>query len=89
MITDIDVEVASSWLVPGLRRAALTPEESVHYRLDTEAGAKEWRASQPRGRGVVFPDNDEEPYRIAMFHQVLLARCGSAGAEGQVRALAF
>ena len=74
MITDIDVEVASSWLVPGLRRAALTPEESVHYRLDTEAGAKEWRASQPRGRGVVFPDNDKEPYRITMFHQVLLAQ---------------
>lgn len=64
------IKVAELWTVPGLRRAALTPEESVHYRLDTVAGAAEWQASQPRGRGVVFPYGDTEPYRITMFHQL-------------------
>lgn len=64
--------------VKDLRRAAMTPEESVHYMLETEAGGIEWQSALPRGKGVVFLNTTStstststtKPYRIAMFHQL-------------------
>ncbi|KAH8108854.1 hypothetical protein DFH11DRAFT_1630742 [Phellopilus nigrolimitatus] len=70
------------WPVEGLRNAALTPEESVHYRLETAAGAAEWASALPRGRGVVHVDG--RPFRLAMFHQ--LECLGVVRAEVMARA---
>ncbi|KAI0314401.1 hypothetical protein OF83DRAFT_1174773 [Amylostereum chailletii] len=66
---------AQKWTIKGLRRAALTPEESVHYRVETPSGISEWATSLPRGRGVVHSSASEGhagegQYRLAMFHQL-------------------
>ncbi|KAL5536444.1 hypothetical protein ACEPAF_266 [Sanghuangporus sanghuang] len=66
-------EKANEWPIPGLRTVALTPEESVHYRIENDVGAAEWETSLPRGSGVVFHPHsaaDAKPYRLALFHQL-------------------
>lgn len=65
------------WPIDGLRPATITPEETVHYKLDTPSGILEWKTSFPRGRGVVYlrnstsdPSHRVQAYRIALFHQI-------------------
>ncbi|THU98442.1 hypothetical protein K435DRAFT_856680 [Dendrothele bispora CBS 962.96] len=48
----------------------MTPEESVHYQLDTLVGSEEWKTILPQGKGVIYPFNDSTPFRVAMFHQL-------------------
>ncbi|PSR75322.1 hypothetical protein PHLCEN_2v9185 [Hermanssonia centrifuga] len=63
---------AATWDVGPIRQATMTPEESVHYKLNTVAGEEEWSTILPHGRGVVYEDREgeETPYRLAMFHQL-------------------
>lgn len=58
------------WAIEGLRDAAMTPEESVHYRLETEAGATEWASTLPQGKGIVSVPGKNGLFRLAMFHQL-------------------
>ncbi|RDB23127.1 Oxidase ustYa [Hypsizygus marmoreus] len=50
----------------------MTPEESVHYKLETAAGALAWKSMLPRGRGVIYLNDTDSPapFRVAMFHQL-------------------
>ncbi len=63
---------AATWDIGPIRQATMTPEESVHYKLNTVAGEEEWSTILPHGRGVVYEDREgeETPYRLAMFHQL-------------------
>lgn len=59
---NVDAGAANVWAEVGeLRRAAMTPEESIHYRLETDAGSVEWQSILPRGRGVVFLNSSIAP----------------------------
>ncbi|EIM85330.1 uncharacterized protein STEHIDRAFT_122304, partial [Stereum hirsutum FP-91666 SS1] len=55
--SDADADTTNIWTSADslrLQRVAMTPEESVHYNLDTNAGGVEWVSVLPHGRGVVF-----------------------------------
>lgn len=54
VFVDIDADATNIWTSPRLQKAAMTPEESVHYKLDTDAGGVEWASVLPHGQGVVF-----------------------------------
>ena len=61
---------AQVWDLKDIETVAMTPEESVHFRLDTHEGAIEWASALPRGKGVVFLPESQTPYRLSMFHQL-------------------
>lgn len=42
---------------------------SVHFELDTPAGAAEWAATVP-GDGMVYLGEEKRPYTISMLHQL-------------------
>lgn len=57
-------------MIEGLRTVAMTPEESVHYRPDTDIGALEWTTMLPHGKGVISLPDTPGLFRLAMFHQL-------------------
>lgn len=66
----IDRDLPELWDLQGIQQVAMTPEESVHFRLDTEEGAAEWASALPRGKGVVFLPDTPTPFRVSLFHQL-------------------
>ncbi|KIL71222.1 hypothetical protein M378DRAFT_154723 [Amanita muscaria Koide BX008] len=44
-------------------------ENTKHYELDTEQGAREWEALVP-GDGVVYLGPEKEPFSVSLFHQL-------------------
>lgn len=58
------------WDLQDIQQVAMTPEESVHFRLDTEEGVAEWSSVLPRGKGVVFLPDIPTPFRVSLFHQL-------------------
>ncbi|KAE9385474.1 hypothetical protein BT96DRAFT_868392 [Gymnopus androsaceus JB14] len=68
-VHDVPQNTKQIWKVEGLRQAAITPEESVHFKLDTLPGSEEWASVLPMGDGVVVL-NESLVFRVAIFHQL-------------------
>ena len=59
-----------AWPIPPLDDVYLTHEDGVHYAIDTELGAAEWRATLPSGGSVLYLGDDFRPFTLSMFHQL-------------------
>ncbi|EED80954.1 predicted protein [Postia placenta Mad-698-R] len=62
-----------------LETVALTPENTVHYRIYTADAAAEWESIFPAGGGFLRLGESQRPLGLAMFHQLhCLARLREA-----------
>ncbi|KAF5364397.1 hypothetical protein D9757_011900 [Collybiopsis confluens] len=58
------------WDIPPLQPVFMHMENSVHYKFNTDIGAKEWEALLPPSDWAIRQSNNSTEYTISMFHQL-------------------
>ncbi|TBU51884.1 hypothetical protein BD310DRAFT_941351 [Dichomitus squalens] len=58
------------WNIPSLEDVYLSHEDSIHYALETDLGAAEWKSILPSGGSTLYFGEDLRPFTLSMFHQL-------------------
>ncbi|KAJ4464867.1 hypothetical protein C8J55DRAFT_493682 [Lentinula edodes] len=52
-----------------LKKVRMSLQETVHYQLDSPEADEEWALLYP-GEGIVYLQDDHQPFTISLFHQL-------------------